>query len=388
MRNEATALKVGFALEYSLGHTAHAQNLKRVLEGRPDILPTYIDLPFHDMPGAWTRLPGIRSNWSLRASLGAYLALRTQAASLQALFFHTQVTSLFSAGPMRRLPAVISLDATPLQIDAMGRHYGHGPSSYAPLEAFKKRLIVRALTAARHLAAWSEWTKASLIADYGMPAAKITVIPPGIDTNLWSFPREMPPGNRPLHLLFVGGDFKRKGGDDLLEAFRHLPPTTNAILHLVTNAPEVPAGEPNVRVYRDVQPNSERLLELFRQADLFVFPTHADCLPLAVMEAMAASLPVITTGVGALPEAVVAGETGLIVPQEDPQALRNAIMLLAADPALRIQLGCRARERTLDRFDAQTNYSRLIDLVRSVALAQEEGTGYNGDRPILKGGMR
>ena len=110
--------------------------------------------------------------------------------------------------------------------------------------------------------------------------------------------------------------------------------------------------------------------------------------PLAVIEAMAAGLPVIATGVGALPEAVVAGETGLIVPQEDPQALRNAIMLLAADPALRRQLGCRARERTLDRFDAQTNYSRLIDLVRRVAVAQEGEAGYNGDTPILKGGMR
>ena len=74
-------LKLGFILELSLGHTTHAQNLKRALEASPDILPTYVDLPFHDMPGAWARLPGIRSNWSLRASLGAYLALRSRSKS-------------------------------------------------------------------------------------------------------------------------------------------------------------------------------------------------------------------------------------------------------------------------------------------------------------------
>ncbi|MCW3100932.1 MAG: glycosyl transferase group 1 [Chthonomonadaceae bacterium] len=361
-----SASKLGFALEYSLGHTTHAQNLKRTLQSRPDIRPTYIDLPFHGMPGAWAKLPGIRSNWSIRASLGAYLGLRSQVKTLQAVLFHTQVTSLFSAGLMRRIPSVISLDATPLQYDALGRFYGHSPSANPQLEALKKRLNVTALTAARHLVTWSHWTKASLMADYGMPADKITVIPPGIDTAQWGFPRDLAHRSERLHLLFVGGDFKRKGGDVLLEAFRRLPTFVNATLHLVTNSPDVTADQPNIHVYRNVAPNSERLLSLFQQADIFVFPTRADCLPLAIMEALAAGLPIITTCVGALPEAVISGETGLVVPPDDPNALADAIRLLAADPDLRAQLGSQAREMALECFDATTNYLRLLDVVKSV----------------------
>jgi glycosyltransferase involved in cell wall biosynthesis len=359
--------KIGFALEYSLGHTTHAQNLKRTLQSQPGILPTYVELPFHDMPGAWAKLPGIRSNWSLRASLGAYLGLRPHAKTLQAILFHTQVTSLFSAGLMRQVPSVISLDATPLQYDALGRFYGHTPSSNAPLEALKKRLNVRALTASRHIVTWSQWTKDSLVSDYGMPANKITVIPPGIDTAQWRFPRDLAQRTGRLHLLFVGGDFIRKGGDVLLKAFRNLPASIDAELHLVTNAPGVTEDEPGIHVHRNVAPNSERLLNLFQQADIFVFPTRADCLPLAIMEAMAAGLPIITTCVGALPEAVISGQTGLVVPPNDADALANAITLLATDPDLRTELGIRAREMALQRFDATTNYLRLLDVVNGIA---------------------
>ncbi len=175
-------MNLGFALEYSLGHITHAQNLKRAMAEQTDIVPTYVDLPYEGMIGAWTRLPGVRSNWSLRASLGAWLGLRGQAKRLQGALFHTQVTSLFSAGLMRRVPSVVSLDATPLQYDALGAFYGHAPSSNARMEALKKRLNQRAFGAARHLVTWSQWAKDSLVADYGVPAEKITVIPPGIDT--------------------------------------------------------------------------------------------------------------------------------------------------------------------------------------------------------------
>jgi glycosyltransferase involved in cell wall biosynthesis len=172
-----------------------------------------------------------------------------------------------------------------------------------------------------------------------------------------------------LHLLFVGGDFARKGGGILLEAFRRLAPSADATLHLVTASVdvEIPADRPDIRVYRDLAPNSERLRELFRQADIFVFPTPADCLPLAILEAMAAGLPIITTSVGALPEAVISGETGLIVPPDDPDALADAITRLAEDPDLRLKLGCQARQAAVQHFDATTNYGLLLDLIAGIA---------------------
>ena len=360
-------MNLGFALEYSLGHTTHAQNLKRVLQEDGSVGPTFVDLPFHDTPGRWARLPGIRSNWSARASLGAYLGLRGQAHRLEAMLFHTQVTSLFSAGLMRRVPSVVSLDATPLQYDALGAFYGHRPSGHARVEAIKKRLNERAFAAARHLVAWSQWAKDSLVADYGVTPEKISVIPPGIDTARWDFPARPPSASRPVHLLFVGGDFARKGGDTLLEAFGRLPTEAAAHLHIVTQTEGVGDGLPRVTVHRGVAPNSEPLLRLFAGADLFVFPTRGDCLPLAVMEALAAGLPVVTTDVAALPEAVTHGETGWIVPPSDPQALADALTVLIADPALRARLGRQARAVALARFDAAVNYRRLVETVKGVA---------------------
>ena len=357
--------RLGFALEYSLGHVTHAQNLKRTLETRPEIVPLYVDLPFDGMSGGWTKLPGVRSNWSLRASLGAWLGLRRQARHLDGALFHTQVTSLFSAGIMRRVPSVISLDATPLQYDALGAFYGHVPSSNPRLEALKKRLNQRAFGAAHRLVTWSQWAKDSLVADYGVPANEIRVIPPGIDTALWNVDRSgAPVRNGPVNLLFVGGDFPRKGGDTLLRAFETLPIALNTHLHIVTKTADIGINNSDrVTIRRDVGPNSPALRQLFAEADLFVFPTRGDCLPLAVMEALASGLPVITTRVGALPEAVTHGETGWVVPPDDPAALVEALAHLAGDAVLRRHMGLRAREVALERFDAACNYRRLVDTV-------------------------
>ena len=357
-------MKLGFALEYSLGHTTHAQNLKRALTKRAEIRPTYIDLPYNGLTGAWTRLPGVRGNWSLRASLGAYLGMRRSARHLSGALYHTQVTSLFSAGLMRQVPSVISLDATPLQYDALGAFYDHVPSTNARLEALKKRLNQRAFGAAKHLVTWSEWAKASLVADYGVAPEKISVIPPGIDTDLWRQKRRVRTAG-PLKLLFVGGDFPRKGGDTLLEAFGRLPPNL-AHLTIVTKTQDIGNTSPSITVRHDIQPNSGALLQLYSDADLFVFPTRGDCLPLAVMEALTSGLPVVTTTVGALPEAVTHGETGWIVPPDDPAALAEALMTLAGDAKLLQRLSGAAAVVGQTRFSAEVNYGRLIAAVSGV----------------------
>ena len=359
-------MRLGFALEYSLGHVTHAENLKRVLDRDGTVRPTYVDLPFHQTPGWWSRLPAVRSNWSLRASLGAYLALRGRAGSLDGLLFHTQVTSLFSAGLMRKVPSVVSLDATPLQIDTLGRYYGHRPSANRRVEELKRRLNRRSFHAAQHLIAWSQWAKDSLVSEYGVAPEKVTVIPPGIDTARWSFPARAAGREQELQILFVGGDFLRKGGDTLLRAFRQLPRSVRAHLHLVTMTEGVADGVPGVTVHSGLKPNSEALLRLYAQADLFVFPTRADCLPLAVMEALAAGLPVITTQVAALSEAVTHGQTGWVVPPEDANALAQAITALAEDPVQRARFGVAARDAALERFDAGINYGRLVDVLKQV----------------------
>lgn len=364
----SATLRLGFALEHSLGHTTHAHNLKAAVAADRLVQPYYVELPYHNTPGAWARLPGVRSNWSLRASLGAYLGLRRQARSLDALLFHTQVTSLLSAGLMRRVPSLISLDATPLQYDALGAHYGHTPSG-GRLEALKAQLNQRAFAAARGLLTWSAWAKASLVTDYGVPEEKITVLPPGVDIAAWDAARAQRrprSGSAPLNLLFVGGDFQRKGGDTTLAAFASLPSALRqrAHLHLVTQTQGLTVGE-NVTVHTGVTPNSPTLKALFAEADLFVFPTRADCLPQAVLEAMAAGLPVVTTAVAAIPEAVIEGETGRLVPPGEASALALVLEDLLTNPAERARLGQQAREEARARYDAAVNYPRILSRLKA-----------------------
>jgi glycosyltransferase involved in cell wall biosynthesis len=378
MTETPTHYRLGFAMEQNLGHATHYRNLVRYVAEDDEVTPTWMPIPFAPN-GLLRALPLLRSNWSARASLLARRAAdqALRAGQLDALFFHTQVTALLVGGLMRRLPTVVSLDATPLNYDSVGQFYGH--QSGGPLERVKFRANVRAFTLAAHLVSWCQWAKDSLNADYGIPAEKITVIPPGVYLALWPKRAARPAENGSdqvgsaataegtplLKLLFVGGDFARKGGEVLLDCFqRHFQERCE--LHLVTQTPIQPGR--NLFVYNGVKPNSETLTRLFAEAAVFVFPTLADCAPVAVTEAMAATLPVVTTRVGAIPEAIHDGKNGLIVEAGSREHLRQALEMLLAQPALRLEMGALGRKRAEAEYDAQHNAWRLLEVIKAAAL--------------------
>ena len=92
--------------------------------------------------------------------------------------------------------------------------------------------------------------------------------------------------------------------------------------------------------------------ELLAGADLFVLSSRSEGLPVSVLEAMAARLPVVATDVGGTAELVVEGETGFLVPPADPEALADAVEQLLRNPELRDRLGAAARRRAERLFDA------------------------------------
>jgi glycosyltransferase involved in cell wall biosynthesis len=180
----------------------------------------------------------------------------------------------------------------------------------------------------------------------------------------------------PLRLLFVGGDFVRKGGQELLAAVARLGPGFE--LDIVSNdevegaaTGRLPRG---VRVHRGLTHQSAELFELYRRADVFVLPTRADTLGLVFAEALAAGVPVIACDVGGVREIVVPGETGLLVPPRDVDALVAAVRTLADDPALRQRLGGRGRELVLRDHDADRNCRRILDLLVELAEAPSART--------------
>ena len=102
---------------------------------------------------------------------------------------------------------------------------------------------------------------------------------------------------------------------------------------------------------------------------MFVLPSLAEGTPNAVIEAMAAGLPVITTEVGGLPD-LVTPETGILVPPGDATALAAAMRRLASDPALRASMGRAARERYLGLFSPASVLPLVESTYRRVAGAR------------------
>ena len=108
--------------------------------------------------------------------------------------------------------------------------------------------------------------------------------------------------------------------------------------------------------------------DLLSALDIFVLPSHSEGVSLALLEAMAAGLPVIATRVGGLPEVVTDGENGLLIPPQDPEALATALERLLADPDLAQKLGENARKHveanfSLERLGREINeiYGEFIE---------------------------
>jgi len=357
--------RIGFVIEQQLGHGTHSRNLERYIQDDQEVVPVWMPIDFEAV--GWLKtLPLVRSNWSVRASLLARRAIARarQQGRFDALFIHTQVASLAAGPAMGVIPTIISLDATPINYDTVGKFYGH--KSSGPLEGLKFRANAHAFNLATGLVTWCRWAKDSLVNDYGVPPEKITVIPPGVDLSLWPSrsSQSAPDPTRMVKLLFVGGDFKRKGGEVLLECFRRYF-QERCELHLVTQEPVRPG--PNLYVYNGVKPKSETLTRLFAEADLFVFPTLADCAPVAVTEALAASLPVISTRVGAIPESVQDGKTGLLVDAGNVEQLRQALEWLLGHPEQRLGMGQLGRRLIEADYDAEKNCWRLLAVLKAAA---------------------
>jgi glycosyltransferase involved in cell wall biosynthesis len=359
--------RFGFVMEQTLGQVTHTRNFQQWAARDPKVDATWWPISYESRAG-WSGIPVLNRNWTVRASLQAIehvrAALRRQ--TFDALFFHTQVTSLFADRLMARIPTVVSMDATPLNFDTIGAPYSHAPSRLGPVESVKNAVMRRAFDRARGLVVWHHWGKRSLVEDYGAAPEKVHVIAPGIDMERWDFDRSPAEPGKPVRLLFVGGDFARKGGQTLLAAMQR-GLADHCELDIVTRDPVDLAGVANVRVHHGLGPNDTTLMGLYARADAFVFPTEADVLPLAIMEAMASRLPVVTTKVGAISEQITDGVTGFVVPPHDAGALYESTRRLVENPDKRREMGRAARAHAELLFNAARNYPAILELMKTYA---------------------
>lgn len=184
------------------------------------------------------------------------------------------------------------------------------------------------------------------------------------------------PTHDPATLLYVGTLSHRKGILDLVEALTLLKDrgVSGWTLEVVGGSAEV--GEAQAEQSREALRRAglsgsllgaldpDQVRERLAAADVFVLPSHWEGQPIAILEAMAAGLPVVTTTVGANPDVIRDGCDGLLVPPHDPQALSEALHMVIDDPGLRERLGASAHQRVLDNHTMTVLGDRLKPLYR------------------------
>jgi glycosyltransferase involved in cell wall biosynthesis len=238
--------------------------------------------------------------------------------------------------------------------------------------AGQRRLQRLAYAAAHRIVANSE-AAARQLREEGVPSARVTVVPNGIDLSAYPHRTDRSSLRR---VLMVAGLRRIKGLDVLVAA-------AAKILARVPDARFVIAGEGPERESALLQvrhlgiENSFEFLghrddvpALLAEADLFVLPSRSEAFPNAVIEAMAAGLPVVATHVGGIAELVQHERTGVLVPSEDPEALAAAVMKLMARPDRANALGRTARQEIERQYSLSSMVARFEELYESELVAR------------------
>lgn len=415
-----------FFIEYGMGHKTHHRFLEEHLGRDPRFDPTLIRLYWMDELAEWLGkyhllpLDGGFDFWTwwifqFKRQQVRYLLRRYEAEELDLVYIHTQTAATSILDLPKHVPTVVSIDLT-WNLAFQESRFHNSPLLRATLD-LERRIFERSDL----VVSFSDWAAASVIDDYRIPASKVKVVRNGVTlppplTGLRTAngdgfanghaPRNgrYPNGNGHhnghgrangnghgnghgygnghhrgydadlLKLGFIGNGFVRKGGDLLLKVHQeHF--AEQAHLTLVTHdPPRGLTGLRNVDIRTEV-PWIELMTEVLPSFDLFVFPTRFDYSPYAVIEAMTAGVPVISTRVGAIPEMVEDGVGGFLIEADCEAPLADRMGWALDNRAQLPEMGARGRERAETHYAAETNYPLLLDTLSEVAR-----------KPLLTGG--
>jgi len=177
-----------------------------------------------------------------------------------------------------------------------------------------------------------------------------------------------------LLLGAIGRLHPSKGFNDLISALAYIKAKTNSVRLIIV-------GEGELRGSLELQIINHNLSgtikfaglrndipELMSALDIFVSSSLWEGLPNVVLEAMVAGKPVVATSVGGTPEVVVDGETGLLVPPRNPEALARAIFRLLKNPELGSRMGRAGKERVLKQFSIQRMVTKTQQLYKELMI--------------------
>lgn len=362
-------MRVLFVNENIGGHATVHHNLRVCLDERDDVETIFLDVPaasgLRRVLAASLPLLG-RLDLDLHA-LRAQLAaswwvrrrIREQIGNVDVVHIYTQNAGLLCTGAIGGTPCVVSLDTT--NAENAYRLPFRSPTRFTALSVAVGRPIERRVyRRADRIVANSAWAATSLRDVYGIQDDKIITMPFGIVG-----PDELPAraDNTLPRIVFVGRQFEAKGGDLLLEVFERRF-AGRAELVLVTQEPV--RASPGVTVISDLRQGDGRLWEILAESDIFAFPSSIDQAPNAVIEAMAAGLPVIAVRSAAMQEMVVDESSGLLIEPGDSEGLEAALELMIEDTDRRRSMGSAGRERFELVYDARMATSKLLGIFESL----------------------
>jgi len=202
----------------------------------------------------------------------------------------------------------------------------------------------------------------SLREDYGVDPSKIHVVGAGVNIALPDN-RALPVRDQP-RVLFIGSDFRRKGGDMVLDAWK-------IVQQRVPNARLTMIGPTPVDLPVNVETNGGRwdpmtIIRELRRASVFVMPSRCETWGDVFIEAMAYAVPCIGSTNDAMPEIIEDGRTGYVVPPDNPAALADRICDLLLDPEKAAAFGAAGRRRVEERYLWDDVIDQMLQVLNSV----------------------
>jgi glycosyltransferase involved in cell wall biosynthesis len=185
------------------------------------------------------------------------------------------------------------------------------------------------------------------------------------------FEQERPRRETPIFMFIAGNEARRKGIEEVIGAAGILERrASQARFRIVATVPQLverinELGLTNISRLDGIVEH-ERLLEIMRESDVFLLPSHGEGFPNSLLEAMACGLPSVVTPVAAVPEIIATSGGALVVPVGDAEALAAAIERLTLEPQLRKDLGEQARRSICHNFTADKVLTPLENAYREL----------------------
>jgi glycosyltransferase involved in cell wall biosynthesis len=304
--------------------------------------------PFYDALDA-SGVPYTRLDGSRQLSLAAVRALR----GLDTEILHTHLVHADIAGALGRRR----------RMRLVSTKHNDDPFRTGPFR-FGERALTRR---ASRVIAITEALREFCVERVGLPAAKVEVVHYGLDAPpaAWGPNPDLALPDDVRLLLCVSRLEPQKGIDTALRALTQLPPET--VLVVLGEGPqraelEALARSLGVAERTRFPGRVGDVAALLGEAELLVHPARWEGFGLAILEAMLCALPVVASRVSSLPELVADGETGILVPPDDPDALATALGILLEDRAQATQMGAAGRRRAQDQFSVARMARRTAEI--------------------------